>query len=359
MVKEDFEEVAKHINILNVAYQLSLEIVETNGYEVKCICPFCGYNKNSKIATLTLNSNTNKYYCSRCKVNGFSIGLYAKVRCINSKEAYKELLEKEYFSMNKSHITISPINEISNIDTRDIIYRTFLNMLNLEAKHRKYLKDNGFLDSTIDNQLYRTIPNKYIKRRLIANSLSKQYDLAGIPGFYQEEDLGWTFANAKGLFVPLFDDNNKIQALSMHLDEPYNNNTDIWFSSNGKINGTGTRNWVSKNNINENTNTILLTDNLILGNLIKDILNVPIIIFSSITNSYQVLNALDNTNIKNIIFVTRESENTILDYIIHRIYKDLIPLGYNLERKYVKDYTDILQDNFLDLFTLKKLVNQN
>lgn len=34
--------------------------------EVKAICPFCGYNKNSKIATLSLNTTNNKYCCSRC-----------------------------------------------------------------------------------------------------------------------------------------------------------------------------------------------------------------------------------------------------------------------------------------------------
>ena len=37
----DEQEVKKHINILNVAYHLCLEIVETQGYESKAICPFC------------------------------------------------------------------------------------------------------------------------------------------------------------------------------------------------------------------------------------------------------------------------------------------------------------------------------
>ena len=47
----DEQEVKKHINILNVAYHLCLEIVEQVGYEYKAICPFCGYNKNSKVCT--------------------------------------------------------------------------------------------------------------------------------------------------------------------------------------------------------------------------------------------------------------------------------------------------------------------
>ncbi len=41
MHKLDFEEVSKHINILNVAYHLSLEITEKRGLEIKAICPFC------------------------------------------------------------------------------------------------------------------------------------------------------------------------------------------------------------------------------------------------------------------------------------------------------------------------------
>lgn len=41
MEKLDYQEVKKHINILNVAYQLCLEIVEEKGFETKVICPFC------------------------------------------------------------------------------------------------------------------------------------------------------------------------------------------------------------------------------------------------------------------------------------------------------------------------------
>ncbi|HJJ19358.1 MAG TPA: hypothetical protein OIM61_08995 [Clostridiaceae bacterium] len=355
MQKEDFEEVAKHINILNVAYHLSLEITDTKGIEVKAICPFCGYNKNSKVATLSLNTNNNKYCCSRCGVGGFSIGLYAKLRNIDNKKAYRELLDRECFSVDKSNITISPINEIADIDTRDKIYREFLQMLKLEPQHRKYLKSQGFLNSTIDEQMYRTIPKKYIKRRIIANSLKRTNDLSGIPGFYQEEDWGWTFSNAKGFFVPVFDENNKIQALSMHLDKAYNGTTDIWFSSSGKINGTGTKNWISRNNITEDTETVILTDNLILSNLIKGVLNIPVIAFLSISNSYQILKAIDNTNIQNIIFTVMSEENQNLDYIIHRVFKDLIPLGFNLDTKYVGDYKDILKDDFLYSYRLEKV----
>lgn len=41
MERKDYEEVIRHINILNVAYHLCLEIKETRVYEYKAICPFC------------------------------------------------------------------------------------------------------------------------------------------------------------------------------------------------------------------------------------------------------------------------------------------------------------------------------
>ena len=54
--------------------------------------------------------------------------------------------------MERSNITISPINELANIETRDMVYRDFLNMLNLEGHHKSYLQRIGFLNSTIDDK---------------------------------------------------------------------------------------------------------------------------------------------------------------------------------------------------------------
>lgn len=288
-------------------------------------------------------------------LDGYSVGLYARVKGIDNKKAYRELLGRECFSIQKSNITISPINEIADIDKRDTVYRTFLNMLKLEKSSRLALNRLGFLNSTIEEQMYRTIPNKNIHRRLIAHRLSKIYDLSGIPGFYQEADFKWTFSAGKGIFIPIFDESHKIQALSIHLDKPFNNTKDMWFSSKGKINGTSTKNVLSKNNIDENTNTVVLTDNFLSGNYIKASLNVPMIAFSNISNSYQILKVIEFTNVDNIIFSFKIGQNDNLDYIINRIFKDLIPLGYNLETKPIKDFKDVLDKDFLTLYSLRKV----
>lgn len=114
---------------------------------------------------------------------GYSVGLYAKVRNIDNKRAYKELIEKECYSQNRSPIEISPINLLADIELRDAVYRDFLNMLKLEGQHKRYLKNLGLLDSSIDAGLYRTVPKNYIKRRLVGSELSRKYNLAGIPRF--------------------------------------------------------------------------------------------------------------------------------------------------------------------------------
>ena len=182
MNKLDYEEVQKHLNILNVAYQLCLDIREERGYESKAICPFCGYQKLSKIPTMSLNSRTNKYCCTSCGNGGYSIGLYAKVRKIDNKAAFKELLDKQCYSMNREKFVISPINELADVEIRDRVYREFLGRLKLEKQHKEYLENIGFLESSIEDGLYKTAPKNYIKRRLIGYAMSNKYNLARYTG---------------------------------------------------------------------------------------------------------------------------------------------------------------------------------
>ncbi|MFU2362463.1 MAG: hypothetical protein ACM67R_01615, partial [Clostridiales bacterium] len=139
-------------------------------------------------------------------------------------------------------------------------------------------------------------------------------------------------------------------------DKPFNNNQDIWFSSNNRINGTNAKSWIMKNNIYDDSTSVIITDNFLLGNLIKETLNAPMLAFQNISNSYIILKEIEKTNIRNIVFVirlTQADEN--LDYIINRIFRDLIPLGYNLDIKYIKNYKDFFDEDFNVAYTLKKV----
>ena len=46
--------------------------------------------------------------------------------------------------------------------------------------------------------------------------------------------------------------------------------------------------------------------------------------------------------------------NENLDYIINRVFRDLIPLGYNLDIKYITNYKDFFEYNFNVTYTLNK-----
>lgn len=259
---------------------------------------FVAYNKLTKISTLTLNSKTNTYHCSRCNSKGYARELYAKVKHIDIDTAYKELIERECFSPNKSRYNISPINILADVEIRDRVYREFLGMLKLEKNHSKYLEHLGLLNSTIEDSLYRSVPKSTIKRRLVAYSLSEKFNLSGIPGFYQDDDFNWTFGGTKGFYIPVFDTNGYIQGFSIHLDTSFNNTSDIWFSSNNKINGMSAQNCVMKFNMDKALSHILIVANLILGNLLKEVSNMQIVTFQNSSSSYSILKEVEKTKIK-------------------------------------------------------------
>ena len=145
-------------------------------------------------------------------------------------------------------------------------------------------------------------------------------------------------------------------SLSIHLDKTFANTSDLWFSSSNKINGTSAKNWIMKNNITGNSKTVILTDNFLMGNLIREIIDVPLIAFQKITNSYIILKEIEQTNIENIIFVTQvETANENLDYIIRRVFRDLVPLGYNLDVKCIKTVKDLLDEDFNENYKLKNI----
>ena len=64
---------------------------------------------------------------------------------------------------------------------------------------------------------------------------------------------------------------------------------------------------------------------------------------------------IEKTNVNNITFVLKIPEcSENVDYIINRIFKDLLPLGYKLDVKSITDYKDFFDENFNVSYTLNK-----
>lgn len=351
MKKIEYEELKKHISILNVAHQLDLEVLDKNGNEIYVVCPFCGYREFSKKADMKLNIEKNSYHCFSCGKSGYSIGLYAKLRCLDNRNAFKELIQKEPFSMDKSNFIINANNELTDIEFRDMVYRDFLNRLNLSTKHKRKLESLGLCKSYIKDFLFKSIPSDKFSALIICHNLSKKYNLAGIPGFFQQEDFKWIFSKPKGIYIPIYSSTGRIKGLSILLDKEFNGTNSIWFSSNNRLNGTPAENWLTSFNLNESTDTIILTDDFITAHVLNLGLKVPILAFSSIQNSKNIIKKLKSTNIKNIIFTVRVNDETQkLDYLIEKLISGLIASGYNVSIKAFKNIEDIYRPDILELF---------
>lgn len=228
---------SKHISIVNVKNKLNLNEVCSFGNTIYVKCPFC-YSKNGD---MKLNVENNSYVCKRCEAKGYAIGLYAKLRYMSNKDAFKELILQEP-EIDFEYIPIINNNR-KNKDELDIIYRELLRMLKLEDSHYKKLLSYGFTDADIKNIGFKTVPlNESRKIEICKNLIKNGYELQGIPGFYQNANFKWTFKSHSGIFVPVIN-NNTITSLRIHLDKIYNaNTTDIWFSSKNEYNGSKAKN---------------------------------------------------------------------------------------------------------------------
>lgn len=228
---------SKHISIVNVKNKLNLNEVCSFGDTIYVNCPFC-YSEN---ADMKLNVSNNSYVCKKCEAKGYAIGLYAKLKYMSNKDAFKELISQE----PEIDFEYTPIinNNRKNEDELDIVYRELLKMLKLEDRHYKKLLSYGFTDGDIKDIGFKTIPlNENRKIEICKRLIKNGYELQGIPGFYQNANFKWTLKSHSGIFIPVIN-NNTISSLRIHLDKKYNaNTTDIWFSSKNEYNGSKAKN---------------------------------------------------------------------------------------------------------------------
>lgn len=238
MINEDIkvteQDILKCISAENIKNKLKLNEVYSTRETIYVTCPFC----NSKKGSMKLNKFYNSYVCKDCDEKGYLIGLYAKLKGMSNKSAYKELVSSKAEIEIKNDLYLL-LNNTKNEEELDSIYNVFLNKLNLSSEHTMKLLNYGFTIEEINEIGFKTIPNNEQEKIKICNEMIKEgFSLAGTPGFYQDKKFRWTFNSHKGFFVPI-KDNHKINSLRIHLDSIYNTDTtDIWFSSNNKYNGT-------------------------------------------------------------------------------------------------------------------------
>ena len=343
-------DVYEYINITNVINQLNIKKTNIRGTYIYAICPFCQSSKE-KNGYLKINTISNVYMCRKCEESGSSIDLYAKLKYISTKEAFKRLLKETPILDNMPYTFNNPIK---NEYYRDIVYRKFLQMQELKETHYNMLRKMNFRDDYVIENQFKSIENDPIKKKYICAKLQKEgLKLDGIPGFMQDTDFKWTYKSHEGIFIPVMME-NKIQGLRVLLDNKYGLDTEnIWFSSNNEYNGTKASNWAmilkdkEKNWIdiyNSTTNeSIIIATEMILAHKLFNNTNKTVI---------GVPNSIDKDLILNII--KRMKANEVVLYadkytILHTSNSMYINIIKSLEKNNVKvDFRIALIESDID-----------
>ncbi len=170
-------EIYNKLSIINVKNKLNLEERYAKGDNIYVTCPFC-YEGNQ--SNMKLNVTNDSYYCRMCGESGFAIGLYAKIKYINNKVAYKRLIQEEAEMQTElKEIRKSVRKQDEEIS---LVYEYFLKMLGLNKKHYNMLQELGFSKEDIVKYSFKSIPQRENEKTEICNKLIKSgFDLQGIP----------------------------------------------------------------------------------------------------------------------------------------------------------------------------------
>ncbi len=133
-------------------------------------------------------------------------------------------------------IPLEGVTECTDPKRLDTVYRVFLELLELEDKHRErlLLEWNGdFFNSVMKHYIIRSIPpedrirfsskeklKNFSRKKIMEKLIEKVGEPMGIPGFYQRPDGTWTFYYLCGIAYPVYDCDGNIIRLRIGTDYP-------------------------------------------------------------------------------------------------------------------------------------------
>lgn len=237
---------------------LSLTVKRSTPTEWIVNCPFCLGKNNmpDRKGHMSIDLNYDRYRCYRCGRAGGKLDLYAELRGIDSKTAYREL--KDILVGNGGSAprpTREPPTPIATVEADNrapmevmgFTYRTLMGLLTLTPKHREDLHRRGLPDDEIDRLGYRSVPTVG-HRKIAAQLLKKDCTLEGVPGFYMDENGQWRLnVWLSGIMMPSVSLSGQIQGIQVRKDDPDENASAwvkehfkkcYWLTGKDKPNGT-------------------------------------------------------------------------------------------------------------------------
>ena len=169
------------INISNVINKLGLKKTSQIGNNIYLACPFC-QDSSEKNGYMKANIINNLFVCNKCETSGTSVDLYANLKYITTKEAYKKLLRETPVLDNIPYIFNNPIKDECY---RDLVYNNFLDMQSLTKEHKVKLQNMQFNEEYIIKNKFKSIENNEKKKKEICKKLQENgFKLDGIPRIF-------------------------------------------------------------------------------------------------------------------------------------------------------------------------------
>ena len=217
--------------------------------EVEAWCPFC--TTQSTDYHLYLNKVKEQFYCYKCSAEGNSVTLYAQVYGISNKEAYKQLsgeIDCAFPPVESvlRDMLVMDLPDVAPLHRRHDVYYDMLTAMSLTDKHLGELTRRGLPSGRVRQNMYRSMPESFYKRRAIAEYLAKRHDLQGVPGFYYSQYGHWELWGKPGVLIPVCDADGYIQGLQIRLDDVKKKKY-RWLSSNPEYGfpyGTSSSTWI-------------------------------------------------------------------------------------------------------------------
>lgn len=204
------------ISLLGIPYPPS----GRSSYYVQCPC--CDDSPRKK--HLNINLKKEVFRCPRCGVSGGIFDLYAIYTGVPRDEVRNAILARLGVSETKPNLQqLNPPKmriecPLTDIDARHATYSALLSKLSLAPDHKENLLNRGLTESDIERLGYKTTPMMGMAQ--IAKQLQADgFYLAGVPGFYRDDNGAWTFIHEKrGILIPVRDMYNRIQGLQIRRD---------------------------------------------------------------------------------------------------------------------------------------------
>ncbi len=211
-------------------------------------CPCCDDSPRNR--HLNVNLKKEVFRCPKCGVHGGMFDLYSLYTGIPRNEARNAIMDKVFPSgkpvIQKRNAVPKPMNvecPLADIEVRHATYTALLSLLSLANDHITNLKNRGLTDDDIKRLGYKTTP-VFGMSAIATQLLDKGFTLAGVPGFYTDENDHWVFVQEqRGILIPVRDRHGRIQGLQIRRD-----NTEKrkfrWVSSVERKLGCGGASWV-------------------------------------------------------------------------------------------------------------------